>query len=124
MVYHTQRLVDIFIYKRDLHYFDNFGNAMIDWDIFLSVTPCVFLGLLVGTANYFKEFAHDDVKPSFRRFLGVFFSGGIISFISFAITYEFFHFGYLTNLAIASAVAFFGVDKVLEIIQKIGGLKK
>lgn len=93
------------------------------WDIFLSIIPCVFLGLLVGIANYFKEFAHDDVKPSFRRFLGVFFSGGIISFITFAIIYEFFHFNYLTNLAISCAVAFFGVDKVLEIFHKIVSIK-
>ncbi len=97
----------------------------ISWDGVLVVVPCLVLGLLVGVANYFKEFSHDDnAKPSFRKFLGVFFSGGVISFISYALLSEFFSgMGYLARLAIASAIAFFGVDKALEMLQKIANLR-
>lgn len=92
----------------------------ITWDAVLFVVPCVVLGLLVGIANYFKEFAHDEpIKPNFRRFLGTFFSGGVIGFISFALLHEFTGMSYLAKLGLATAVTFFGVDKVLEIAQKI-----
>lgn len=100
------------------------SGGELSWDGVLAVVPCLVLGLLVGVANYFKEFAHDEpVKPSIRRFLGVFFSGGVISFISYALLSEFTGMGYLARLAIACAVAFFGVDKALEILQKIANLR-
>lgn len=109
-----------------IHYTE-FGVKKMDdtiWNGILFIVPCIVLGLLVGIANYFKEFAHDEpIKPSVRKFLGVFFSGGVISFISFSLLHEFTGMSYLAKLGLATAVTFFGVDKVLEIAQKILHLK-
>ena len=122
MVLVKQGFVDIYKHLYSLYYTRNFGVNMseITWDAVLFIVPCIVLGLLVGIANYFKEFAHDEpIKPSFRRFLGTFFSGGVIGFISFTLLHEFTGMSYLAKLGLATAVTFFGVDKVLEIAQKI-----
>lgn len=87
------------------------------WDVIAAVMPSIITGLLIGVTNYFKEFAHDETKPNFRRFIGVFLSGGAICGISFAILHELASFEYLTTIGISAAVAFFGVEKTFEYLQ-------
>lgn len=100
--------------------------AGLSYNEVLAILPCIVLGLLVGVANYFKPYMEGNstvIAPSIGRFFGSATSSAVISFVVFALL-DSTDFSFLTKLAISSAVAFLGIDKAIEVAQKILSLRK
>ena len=100
--------------------------AGLSYNEIIAIFPCIVLGLLVGVANYFKPYMEGNstvITPGIGRFFGSATSSAVISFIVFALL-DSTDFSFLTKLAISSAVAFLGVDKAIEIAQKILSLRR
>ncbi len=94
------------------------------YDDYLAIIPCILLGLFCGAAQYFKGF-NDDLqhKPSVRRCIGTMMGAGIVSFITFGVL-DMFEFSFITKLAICSSVAFLGIDKALDVVERVLGVVK
>lgn len=89
------------------------------WNVTMQIVPCFILGLGMGISKYFNEFSNPELKPNFRRFLGVFLSAGCVSIMAFAFINEVANFEYMTELGFCCFVAFFGVEKAVELGKKI-----
>lgn len=95
----------------------------MSYDEIWSILPCILLGVFCGIGSYFNNFLHEEnFKPSFRKFVASAFSSAITSFIIFAIL-DHTGFSFMTKLAISCGVAFFGIDKALDIVQKLMNLR-
>lgn len=96
----------------------------MSYDDYMALVPCILLGLFCGAAQYFKGFNDDlQYKPSVRRCIGTMMGSAIVSFIVFGIL-DIFEFTFLTKLAICSGVAFLGIDKALELVERLFALRK
>lgn len=84
----------------------------------LMILPAIILGFCVGTANYFQDYARGDREPSFRRFLGNFFTSGMLCFIIFAIL-DGTGLSFLQKLGISSLVSFLGIEKAIEMAERL-----
>lgn len=93
----------------------------VNYDIIWAIMPCIALGILCGFGKYFHSFIEDDTdekKANWRKLIGSMLSSGIISFIVFVLLDEFTDFKFMSKLALCSAVAFFGVDKSLDLVGR------
>lgn len=89
----------------------------------LALLPCFLLGLGSGVASYFHNYIiHKDYDGSWRKFLGTALSSMVIAFIVFALL-DMTDFSFISKLALSSAVSFLGIDKALELAQKIVTLR-
>lgn len=88
-----------------------------------AIIPCIFLGLGSGCASYFSNFlTHEDYHGSWRKMIGTTLSSGIIAFIVFALL-DSTNLTFMTKLALSAAVSFLGIDKALDLAQKILNLR-
>lgn len=100
------------------------AGGIIGFNEYLAIIPCILLGFLVGVANYFKPFLeNDDFKTSWRRFFASATSSVVLSFIIFAIL-DSANLTFMTKLAISSAVAFLGIDKAVDLVERLLSLRK
>lgn len=93
----------------------------VNYDVIWAIMPCIALGILCGFGKYFHSFIEDETdtkKANWRKLIGNMLGSGIVSFIVFALLDEFTDCGFMTKLAICSTVAFFGIDKSLELVSK------
>ena len=96
----------------------------MSYDEVWAILPCILLGVFCGIGSYFNNFLHDEnFKPSVRKVVASAFSSAITAFIIFAIL-DTTDFSFMVKLAISSGVAFFGIDKALDIVQKLMNLRK
>ena len=100
------------------------AGTLIGFDEYIAIIPCLVLGLLVGSANYFKPFLENhDFKGSWHRMLASILSSSVLSFIIFAIL-DSTDLTFMTKLAISCAVAFLGIDKALDLVERLLNLRK
>lgn len=96
----------------------------MSYDELWAILPCIVLGIFCGLASYFSNFMHDEnYKPSKRKLIANAMTSAILSFIIFALLDK-TDFSFMNKLAISSAVAFLGIDKALNLVERILNLRK
>lgn len=106
----------------------------------LEILPLLLMGILCGFVKFVRgenELLNDEKmsertrlkyqklrKTRFLRGFDVVLTSAITSLIIFACLSYFSELTYMVKIAISSSVALYGVDKILEILQKIISLKK
>lgn len=100
------------------------AGGLIGFDEYWAIIPCLILGFLVGVANFFKPFmSDDDYKGTWRKFFASAMSSAVLSFIIFAIL-DSANLTFMTKLAISCAVAFLGVDRAVDLVERLLSLRK
>lgn len=100
------------------------AGGIIGFNEYLAIIPCLLLGFLVGVANYFKPFLIDDgYKGSCRKLFASAMSSVVVSFMIFAIL-DSTNLTFMTKLAISCAVAFLGIDKAIDLVERLLSLRK
>lgn len=97
----------------------------IDLGIYITIGMVMLFGSIVGFANYFKQYIHSEEgepKPSIRRAIANAFVSSITTLIIFTCLSEFTDVSYTFKLGISTAVAFYGIDKVVEIFSKLSNI--
>lgn len=92
----------------------------LTYDGLYAILPCIMLGLFCGVASYFQNYLKDeeDFKPSRGKLVAKGLTSAILSFIIFAIL-DSTDLTFMTKLAISSAVAFLGIDKALDVVERL-----
>lgn len=89
---------------------------------FFELFPILIIGVLSGIANFCRKDSDEETEANWRDFFYQFSSSILICGIVYAIL-DSTNFSYMTRWAIAGAVSFYGVDKALEIAQKLLNLR-
>lgn len=104
---------------------------LIDFSFFIELLPIFILGFLLGMANYYiaRDKAQEEAlekgeqlkshaKPLKRSIVsGV--ESCVICFLAYCALEYFTALSYPLRLGISCAVAFFGIDKALDYVQKL-----
>lgn len=91
----------------------------LTYDELYAILPCIVLGLFCGIASYFQNYLNDeDFKPSRGKLVAKGLTSAILSFIIFSIL-DGSDLTFMTKLAISSAVAFLGIDKALDVVERL-----
>lgn len=94
------------------------------YDELYAVLPCIILGIFCGIASYFQNYLRDeDFKPNKGKLVANGLTSGILSFIIFAVL-DSTNLSFMTKLAISSAVAFLGIDKALDTVERLLRLRR
>lgn len=94
-------------------------TKIISYDELYAVLPCIVLGIFCGIASYFQNYLKDeDFKPNKGKLVANGLTSAILSFIIFAIL-DSTDLSFMTKLAISSAVAFLGIDKALDVVERL-----
>lgn len=88
----------------------------------LEFLPVLIIGLLSGTANFCRRDSDDLVEANWKDFFYQFSSSVLLCGVVYAIL-DATDLSYMTRWAIAGAVSFYGVDKALDIVQRIINLR-
>lgn len=100
------------------------AGGIIGFNECLAIIPCILLGFLVGVANYFKPFLIDDnYKGTWKKFFASATSSAVISFVIFAVL-DGTDLTFMTKLAISCAVAFLGIDRAVDLAERLLSLRK
>ncbi len=100
------------------------ASGLIGFNEYMAIIPCLVLGFLVGVANYFKPFMSDDnYEGTWRKFCASAMSSAILSFIIFAVL-DGTALTFMTKLAISCAVAFLGIEKAMDLVERLLSLRK
>lgn len=84
-----------------------------------AILPCIVLGLFCGIASYFQNYLKDeDFKPNKGKLVANGLTSAILSFIIFAIL-DSTDLTFMTKLAISLAIAFLGIDKALDVAERL-----
>lgn len=95
----------------------------LTYDELWAILPCIILGIFCGIASYFQNYLHDsEFKPSKQKLIANGLTSAILSFIIFACL-DSTDLSFMTKLAISSGVAFLGIDKALDLAQKLLNLR-
>lgn len=93
--------------------------AGLTYDGLYAILPCIVLGIFCGIASYFKNYLNDEkFKPSKGKLVANGLTSAVLSFIIFAILDD-TDLTFMTKLAISSAVAFLGIDKALDVVERL-----
>lgn len=91
----------------------------ITYDELYAVLPCIVLGIFCGVASYFQNYLRDEeFKPNKGKLVANGLISAILSFIVFAVL-DSTDLTFMTKLAISSAVAFLGIDKALDMVERL-----
>ena len=100
------------------------AGTLIGFDEYIAIIPCLVLGFLIGLANYFKPLLENhNFRGSWHRMFASMLSSSVLSFIIFAIL-DSTDLTFMTKLAISCAVAFLGIDKAVDLIERLLNLHK
>lgn len=91
----------------------------LTYDGLYAILPCIVLGIFCGIASYFQNYLRDEnFEPSKGKLVANGLTSAILSFIIFAIL-DSTGLTFMTKLAISSAVAFLGIDKALDTVERL-----
>lgn len=91
----------------------------LTYDELYAVLPCIVLGLFCGVASYFQNYLRDEeFKPNKGKLVANGLTSAILSFIVFSIL-DSTGLVFMTKLAISASVAFLGIDKVLDVVERL-----
>lgn len=94
-------------------------TKIITYDELYAILPCIVLGIFCGVASYFQNYLKDeDFEPNKKKLVANGLTSAILSFIIFAIL-DSTDLSFMTKLAISSAVAFLGIDKALDVVERL-----
>lgn len=95
------------------------GATGLSYDELYAVLPCIVLGIFCGVASYFQNYLKDeDFKPNKGKLVANGLTSAILSFVIFAIL-DSTDLSFMTKLAISSAVSFLGIDKALDVVERL-----
>lgn len=87
-----------------------------------ALIPCIVLGIISGFGHYFQQYINDpNYVGSWRKLVGTAISSAIMSFVVFALL-DNTDLSFVNKIAISSLVAFLGIDKLLELAQKLASV--
>lgn len=96
-------------------------------DEIMAIVPILILGAFCGAASYystfFKECKRGRCSPSIGRAVGSAMAASATSFIIFA-ALDASGYTFMTKIAISCGVAFLGIDKALDMIERVFKLWK
>ena len=91
-------------------------------DEIMAIVPIFILGAFCGAASYystfFKECRGRKCSPSIGRAIGSAMAASATSFIIFA-ALDASGYTFMTKIAISCGVAFLGIDKALDTIERV-----
>lgn len=91
----------------------------ITYDELYAVLPCIVLGIFCGVASYFQNYLRDEeFKPNKGKLVANGLTSAILSFVIFTIL-DVTDLSFMTKLSISTAVAFLGIDKVLDVVERL-----
>lgn len=100
----------------------------------LEFLPLLILGLFCGIVRFARgenDLLNDETqnenkikKTRIYRAVDVVLTSSFLAFISFACLSFFTELTYIFKVGISSAIALFGIDKVLDIVQRVISLKQ
>ena len=91
----------------------------LTYDELYAILPCIVLGIFCGVASYFQNYLRDeDFVPNKGKLVANGLTSAILSFIIFAIL-DSTALSFMTKLAISSAVAFLGIDRALDVVERL-----
>ena len=91
----------------------------LTYDEIYAILPCIVLGIFCGIASYFQNYLrNEDFVPNKGKLIANGLTSAILSFIIFAIL-DSTDLSFMTKLAISSAVAFLGIDKALDVVERL-----
>ena len=101
---------------------------------FLEFLPLCVLGLFCGIVRFARGenelLTHEEQdenkvkKTRFYRAIDVVLTSSFLAFISYACLSFFTELTYIFKVGISAAIALFGIDKVLDIVQRVISLKQ
>lgn len=91
----------------------------LSYDELYAILPCIILGIFCGIASYFQNYLRDEkFEPNKGKLVANGLTSSILSFIVFAVL-DSTDLTFMTKLAISSAVAFLGIDKALDVVERL-----
>lgn len=81
---------------------------------YLSFLPIILVGLFSGVASYYKD--ENDKK---KHLINVVLTSCFLCFLTYSLLSDINSMGYVSKIGIAAAVGYFGIDKTLDLIQKV-----
>lgn len=91
----------------------------LTYDELYAVLPCIILGIFCGVASYFQNYLrNEEFKPNKGKLVANGLTSAILSFIIFAVL-DSTGLTFMTKLAMSSAVAFLGIDKALDLVERL-----
>lgn len=91
----------------------------LTYDELYAILPCIALGIFCGVASYFQNYLRDEgFVPNKGKLVANGLTSAILSFIIFAIL-DSTDLTFMTKLAISAAVAFLGIDKALDAVERL-----
>lgn len=91
----------------------------LSYDEFGAILPCIILGIFCGIGSYFQNYLNnEDFKINKYKLMANVFTSAILSFIIFAILDD-TELTFMTKLSISSSVAFLGIDKALDLVERL-----
>lgn len=97
-------------------------ETLIAKGFYIELVPIVVLGLFAGLAKFFQLDEDSTKKATLRVLFGFSLSSMVVCTIIYA-ALDSTALTYLTKFAIAGLVAFFGIDKALDIAQRLLSLR-
>ena len=84
-----------------------------------AILPCIILGIFCGIASYFQNYLRDEkFKPSKGKLVANGLTSAILSFVIFAVL-DSTDLTFMTKIAISASVAFLGIDKALDLVERL-----
>lgn len=91
----------------------------LTYDELYAILPCIVLGIFCGVASYFQNYLRDEsFEPNKGKLVANGLTSAILSFIIFAIL-DSTDLTFMTKLAISAAVAFLGINKALDVVERL-----
>lgn len=84
---------------------------------YLNLLPIILVGLFSGLASYYKDEKEGDKKQ--KHLINASLTSCFLCFLTYSLLSDVNSLGYVSKVGIAAAVGYFGIDKTLDLIQKI-----
>lgn len=96
--------------------------SLIERGFYLEWCPVILVGILAGVANFCRKDSDVEEEATWKDFFYHFSSSILVCSIIYAIL-DSTGLTYMTRWAIAGAVSFYGIDKALDITQRLLNLR-
>lgn len=89
---------------------------------YLELMPVLLMGILSGIVSYFNNVCDNDLRKAYKQAFKSILTCAFLAILSYSILSA-TDLPYLAKVGISCAIGFFGIDKAIEIVQKIIALK-
>lgn len=89
---------------------------------YLELMPVLLMGILSGIVSYFNNGGANDSRKAYKQAFKSIITCAFLAILAYSILSA-TDLPYLAKVGISCAIGFFGIDKAIEIVQKIIALK-